>query len=172
MDKTKKGARILPEGFRPCEDCVIVGGRGRKVTQHVGNRRFVELVADELTDYAHACNKTEKSYVLAKVLYTVRRWKGDGEKIGFVKWDAALGRWIAPTDGVARVAVAQVRQDKTRQDKTRCIVRLDYLALLTIAYCLLLLLACLPSSLLNDRHSEMRSRCAIPAAEKASRENV
>jgi hypothetical protein len=119
MDKTKKGARILPEGFRPCEDCVIVGGRGRKVTQHVGNRRFVELVADELTDYAHACNKTEKSYVLAKVLYTVRRWKGDGEKIGFVKWDAALGRWIAPTDGVARVAVAQVRQDKTRQDKTR-----------------------------------------------------
>jgi hypothetical protein len=104
----KDGARILPEGFSPCEDRVIVGARGRKIKQHVGNRRFLELVASELTDYAEADNKTEKSYVLAKVLYTVRRWKGDGLKVGFVKWDPAISRWIAPKDSVARVTVAQV----------------------------------------------------------------
>jgi hypothetical protein len=115
LSLTKEGARILPEDFRPCEDCVIVGARGRKAKQHVGNRRFLELVASELNDYAEADNKTEKSYVLAKVLYTVRRWKGDGLKIGFVKWDPVISRWIAPKDSVARVAVAQVSTSSTLQ---------------------------------------------------------
>ena len=108
LPTTSDGDRILPEGFQPCEDCVIVGSRCRRSKQHAGNRRFLELVQKELPDYARADNKTEKSYLLSKVMYSVRRWKGDGLKIGFVKWDSKILRWIAPKDSVARVTVAQV----------------------------------------------------------------
>lgn len=76
---------------------------------HSGNQRFQDVVREELFNYSRAPSKTEKSFILAKILHQVRRWSK--ERIGFVKHDSKTGRWHAPRDAVARVTVAQAFRD-------------------------------------------------------------
>ncbi|CAB9520943.1 Nitrilase family, member 2 [Seminavis robusta] len=108
--RTDDGSLILPIDFVPSDNEVIIG-RGKKVNAHVGNKRFRSLVQQETQDYADAQDKAQKTLVVSKVLFEVRRWGGDVKNFGFVKWDRRIKRWIAPKDSVARVAVAQAFRD-------------------------------------------------------------
>ena len=103
-----KGGTVLDEDFKPDETVVIIG-RGKRIRNHSGNKRFYALIAAELRTYASAPSKTEKSYILAKVLEDIREW--NSRRLGFVKLNPATGRWHSPKDSVARVTVAQAFRD-------------------------------------------------------------
>lgn len=103
-----KGGTILGDDFKPNETVVIIG-RGKRIRNHSGNKRFYALIAAELRTYASAPSKTEKSYILAKVLEDIRAW--NPQRLGFVKLNPATGRWHSPKDSVARVTVAQAFRD-------------------------------------------------------------
>ena len=103
-----KGGIVLEEDFKPDETVVIIG-RGKRIRNHSGNKRFYALIAAELRTYAGAPSKTEKSYILAKVLEDIRAW--NPQRLGFVKLNPATGRWHSPKDSVARVTVAQAFRD-------------------------------------------------------------
>jgi len=103
-----KGGRELNEDFKP-DDTVVIIGRGKRIRSHSGNQRFYALIESELATYANAPSKTEKSYILAKVLEDIRNWSV--ERYGFVKLNPTTGRWHSPKDSVARVTVAQAFRD-------------------------------------------------------------
>ena len=103
-----QGGTVLDEDFSPDETVVIIG-RGKRIRNHSGNKRFYALIQAELANYAHAPSKTEKSYLLAKVLDDIRAW--NPQQLGFVKKNPTNGRWHSPKDSVARVTVAQAFRD-------------------------------------------------------------
>jgi hypothetical protein len=105
-DKQKAG--ILPKGFSPGPDHVIIG-RGRRCVNHEGNQRLRKIVKAELKSYVSACSKIEKSAILLRVMRQVKRSNKDN--IGFVKQDLNTGRWSELSDSASRVAVAQTFRD-------------------------------------------------------------
>lgn len=79
----------LDESYEPFSNDVMVG-RGKACRLWVGNEKFRELVASKLEDYSAATSKLEKSAIVAGILQEVRKRSPKG---GFIKKDAATGRW-------------------------------------------------------------------------------
>ena len=104
----RKETIILPEGYEPTDDVVVIGG-GRLSKQHIGNKLFRNLIDRMLHEYATAPGKTEKSYIVSRALHTIRTWNPGG--IGFVKQNSKTGNWHSPMDSVARITVAQAFRD-------------------------------------------------------------
>ena len=105
---TQKQTLVLPEGYQPTDDVVVIG-RGKMSQNHLGNKRFRDLINRMLHAYANAPGKTEKSYIVSKALHTIRSWHP--ERIGFVKHNSRTGLWHSPKDSVARITVAQAFRD-------------------------------------------------------------
>ena len=105
---TRKQTLVLPEGYEPTEDVVVIG-RGKLSRNHLGNKRFRILTSRMLHTYANAPGKTEKSYIVSQALHTIRSW--NAQRIGFVKYDSRTGLWHSPKDSIARITVAQAFRD-------------------------------------------------------------
>ena len=95
---------LMPEGFVPSPDDVIIG-RGKKIVAH--NVRFRAIIESELNEYSSAESKALKSSILVRVLAFVREVRGGS----FVKPDTKNGRWISVEDGLARTTIAQAFRD-------------------------------------------------------------
>jgi 3-hydroxyacyl-CoA dehydrogenase len=96
---------MLPESFYPTISEVIVG-RGRRIADHVGNKRLHEIVGAFVTEYSAARTKRQKSTILSKIVTVIRT--GSQHNAGFVKKDPNTGRWRTVEDAAARIIVAQV----------------------------------------------------------------
>jgi hypothetical protein len=113
---------VLPESFYPTVSEVIVG-RGRRIADHVGNKRLHEIVSTFAMEYSAAHTKRQKSAILSKIVTVIRN--DSQHEAGFVKKDPNTGRWRTVEDAAARIIVAQVssrkrlRQELRRQDGSR-----------------------------------------------------
>jgi hypothetical protein len=88
---------------------VACSGRGRKVTNHVGNERFRDLIYSEINEYSAAENKTAKSAIIFRVLQEIK--DGSPETGGFVKQDSKTKRWYAVEETTGRTTTAQAFRD-------------------------------------------------------------
>lgn len=88
---------MLPEDFQPGETEVIIG-RGKKCATHSGNRRFRELVNEELTEYSEATTKAHKSTIIVRILTQVRALSPHP----FVKQDLTSRRWYSVGESAQR----------------------------------------------------------------------
>lgn len=65
--KTSSITYPLPNGFLPSEKDVICG-RGAYCFNHIGNKRFRQLVDKNLELYASTLNKYEKSIIISEIV--------------------------------------------------------------------------------------------------------
>lgn len=105
MSRKQEHPEELPADFTPGPNDVVVG-RGRKIHDLEGNKRMRDIVKSELTAYYEA-DKTEKSYILMRVLRCIRERSAHA----FVKQDPKSGRWLNLTDTLARATLAQAFRD-------------------------------------------------------------
>lgn len=103
------GLRLLPQGFSPSINEVVIG-RGRKVVNHSGNQRFQDLIQSQLREYSKAKSKTSKSAIILRVLMAVKNGS-PADVGGFVKQNARTKRWYALEDASARISTAQAFRD-------------------------------------------------------------
>ena len=101
----------LPLGYIPANDVFIVG-RGRRVYEHPGNKKFRALIDATLPRYKEAPTKGLKSAILWQILEQVRN--NSANRLGFVKKEA--GRWHAMDDASARINIAQAFRDRLTAD--------------------------------------------------------
>ena len=80
---------ILPEDFKPTPYSVICG-RGRKVSQAIGNRRLQVIAQMFITRYAQSSRKEEKSKIVSDILEMVRDAAQD-KRYAFIRYYD--GRW-------------------------------------------------------------------------------
>ena len=74
-------------------------------------QRFQAVIQSELTHFVDAQSKTEKTYIISRILHQVKGWSGDGQRIGFVKQSPTTKRWYSVPDPVARTNIAQAFRD-------------------------------------------------------------
>ena len=80
----------IPFGYVPCEDDVICG-RGAECFNHIGNKRFRQMVDDNLDLYRRSKSKFEKSIVICKIVNSILNKSPVG---GFLKKDMMTGQYI------------------------------------------------------------------------------
>jgi len=93
---------MLPADFTPTEFDFVIG-RGRRVRELSGNRRFYSMVAAVAADYVSA-NREQKSEMLSELLAEIHDRR---PQAGFVKQDPETGNWYAVDDLSSRATVAQ-----------------------------------------------------------------
>lgn len=101
--KAKERAE-LPTDFTPCPWTVQLG-RGR-CTDSAGNRRMRDIVKTHLDEYSKAPGKLEKSFIVSRVVKTVKEACPVG---AFVKYEK--GKWISVDDRAAREKVGAAFRD-------------------------------------------------------------
>lgn len=101
---------FLPEDFAPSGKDIIVG-RGKKCTNHVGNRRMKAMVHSKLQEYSTANDKTHKTYIISQILHDIKSAAGR-----FVKKESASRRWYQVRDPCARTNIAQCFRDALHDD--------------------------------------------------------
>jgi hypothetical protein len=94
---TAQIGKRLPVGYCLGENDVYCG-RGSQCSNHIGNRRFNQLVLANLDRYCNATSRTEKTSIIYAVVDKVRESSPDG---GFVKQDTKSGQWYEVGDLVA-----------------------------------------------------------------------
>lgn len=97
----------LPETFHPHPYSVVLG-RG-KVNDFIGNRRLKVVVALHLRDYVEAKSRREKSYVVARVMDTIRE-ACVGQEGAFVRCEDGI--WYEVEDRLAREKIGVVFRDQ------------------------------------------------------------
>lgn len=102
-DKTKK---LLPMEFQPSEYSVICGNK-RAFFNSVGNRRFRVICQMHLSEFMNAPSKHEKSFVVTKVMKTLKDACPDGG--AFVTLEQ--GRWWEVSDRTSREKIGTFFRD-------------------------------------------------------------
>lgn len=97
---------FLPEDYIVGPQHVIIG-RGKRCKNNPGNQRFKAIIQQTLQIYSTAATKLTKSATIMQVLNFVR----DEDGIGFVKRDAATGRYTRVEEASSRIAIAQAFRD-------------------------------------------------------------
>lgn len=100
--------RLLPAYFMPTS-CEVIVGRGKKCTDHWGNKRLRRIVRTRMQEYSTANDKTHKTYIISQIFHAVRKGSSYG---GFVKHDSDTGRWHRVEDPCARTTIAQAFRDE------------------------------------------------------------
>lgn len=95
---------ILPEDFTPGTNHVIIG-RGKKCSEHSGNVQLRQIVRSRLEEYSQANTKAAKSDILASIVQQIHAVGG------FVREDAATGRWMTVGTFLAREKTSQTFRD-------------------------------------------------------------
>lgn len=90
----------LPEGFDPGRNDVLCG-RGADCFNHIGNRRFRQVVEDNLELYASTRNKFEKSIMIHEIM----------NRMHFVRKDHSSGQFVVVSEFIAREKVSQAFRD-------------------------------------------------------------
>ena len=96
-------ATILPATFVPTEHHVIIG-RGRKTKMHNGNRKFHKTLYKVAREYSSAPCKADKGSILTQLITSIHQ---QGPNAGFIRKDAATGRWTLVEEALARQTAAQ-----------------------------------------------------------------
>jgi|Transcript_3628 hypothetical protein len=97
----------LPVEFQPSNYDVICG-RGKSCFNHIGNRRFRVTIDMNLSRYASASSKLEKSLIVMSIVDTVR---DNSPRGGFVKHVVRTSRWYEVGDHLAREKVGQALRE-------------------------------------------------------------
>jgi len=100
------GMTPMPSGFYP-GDFDVICARGKAAKQHPGNQWFRSLVKENLEDYSAAESKLEKSFVVSKIIKTVR--KRGTPNGGFVK--KLQAGWFEVGDRLSREKIGQAFRD-------------------------------------------------------------
>ena len=95
----------LPNTFRP-RDIDILCGRGRRVWDHTGNRRFKAIIKENAHEYATARTKMEKGAIVASMVDKMRE---DG--VLFVRKDTQTQRWHDIGEFLAREKTSHAIRD-------------------------------------------------------------
>eukprot|EP00980_Cylindrotheca_fusiformis_P016012 scaffold4705_cov108-Cylindrotheca_fusiformis.AAC.6 len=104
--RTARYKRILPQSFTPLASSVIIG-KGKMPAQASGNHRLRYLVDMLVADYANARFKSEKTFIVTRVMQAVQSVCPGGG--GFVKYHS--DRWWEVPDSVAREKIACMFRD-------------------------------------------------------------
>lgn len=86
----------LPPNFQPSSRDVICA-RGKQAFLHPGNKRFREIIAMNITSYASAESKNEKSSIVWRIIEDV----GTGANGGFVKYCSTQKLWYRLGDAAS-----------------------------------------------------------------------
>lgn len=103
--------KIYPSDFTPSPYTVILG-KGKLPMQSIGNRRLRTLVESHMESYSNADMKSDKSYIVTKILYTIKEFGGS-----FVRFNSnddeyhGPRTWCEVTDKVARDKIAATFRD-------------------------------------------------------------
>ena len=97
---------LLAENFTPSDNDVICS-RGKLSQNHPGNLAFQSLINDNITEYATASGKIEKSIIVSDIINIIRRKSGNG---GFIK--QIDGQWYEIGTNNAREKVSQAFRDR------------------------------------------------------------
>ena len=92
--ESKKQRKYLPVGYELGDNDVYCG-RGSQCFNHIGNRRFRDIVLENLPRYNLAMTKFEKSAIIYEVVETIRKESPNG---GFVKKDLNRGQYYEVGD--------------------------------------------------------------------------
>jgi hypothetical protein len=92
--ESTKQRNFLPIGYELGDNDVYCG-RGSQCFNHIGNRRFRDIVLDNLSRYNLAMTKFEKSAIIYEVVETIRKESPNG---GFVKKDLENGQYYEVGD--------------------------------------------------------------------------
>ena len=80
----------LPIGFIPSHNDILCG-RGAECLNHEGNKRFRQLIDDNLELYIHTKTKSEKSIIIREI---VKRIRNQSLPSGFVRKDLLTGQYF------------------------------------------------------------------------------
>lgn len=97
MRRSQHITQILPIGYIPGEFEVICG-RGIDCFNHIGNKRFRQIVNDHLDLYSRTKNKYEKSFIISYIINNVRNQSQHG---GFIRNDHSSTQYYEVGDFVA-----------------------------------------------------------------------
>lgn len=106
--KTGLTRAFLPQTFVPHATDVLIG-RGRRVVNHPGNKKFRGLVNSNLAAYSLAETKSKKSNIIISIFQALKT--ASDETTGFVKMHNASKRWFMIDDANARISIAQAFRD-------------------------------------------------------------
>jgi len=106
----REGKRALPEDFQPSEHDFI-SGRGNALKRHPGNLRFLQLIEENLQEYAQMKSKNDKSLIVSRIVNQVRKSCPNGG--GFVQQEgpAKAKRWVEIGNHLAREKVGARLRD-------------------------------------------------------------
>ena len=99
---------FLPPSFTPHDTDVLIG-RGRRVVNHPGNKKFRALVNGNLAAYSLAETKSKKSNIIVAIFQVLTT--ASSETTGFVKLNKASKRWYVIDYASARISIAQAFRD-------------------------------------------------------------
>jgi hypothetical protein len=86
----------------------VLCGRGKTSFNHVGNRRFRDIIANSVDKYNSAKSRLEKSMVVHSIVEQVKKVKGR-----FLKQDRFSGRWYELDERQAKEKVGHAIRDAT-----------------------------------------------------------
>ena len=90
----------MPSSYHPGPNDVICGSKSSVVLNHSGNRRFKQLIRDNLGRYTSSTSKANKGAIMSSIVDSVR---DNAENPGhFVRQDKTTGRWVDIGDQHAR----------------------------------------------------------------------
>jgi hypothetical protein len=89
--------KSLPLDFVLGDDDVICG-RGSRCFNHIGNKRFRDIVEGKLEEYMNTTCKHEKTTIIIEIVKGIRRNSPEG---GFVKKDPETGLFYEVGDFLA-----------------------------------------------------------------------
>jgi hypothetical protein len=102
------GGCVLPATFEPGPNDVVCA-RGKSYWDHIGNRRYREIIAAATEKYATSTNKIEKSLIVSEIVDAIHQRKGQ-----FVKKETKNNKgvcWVIVDDVFAREKVSQSLRD-------------------------------------------------------------
>lgn len=102
-----RSQQFLPTSFKPGKADVLLG-RGKKCSNHEGNKQLRSIVASRLEQYSLASTKSEKSQILSAVVTQIRSGEVNGK---FIKQDAETKLWFDVGDVLAKEKISQTFRD-------------------------------------------------------------
>lgn len=100
--------REIADGETPRNEDVICG-RGKATQDHPGNKRYREIIKENLKEYMNAKTKMDKSLVVSKVVDQIHEDGGN-----FVKKNAKTKKWGVVDEDFAREKTAHTIRDTIR----------------------------------------------------------
>lgn len=109
VSSTGSGSCVLPTTFEPGPNDVVCA-RGKSYWDHIGNRRYRDLISAATDKYATSTNKLEKSLIVSEIVDAIHQRKGQ-----FVKKETKNKHgsccWVIVDDVFAREKVSQSLRD-------------------------------------------------------------